>query len=154
MEVSGQLQAPAILPPGNNPGTHWTGGCVDPTPGSEEEEISCSSRIQTPDCPACSIIVIPSDYMTHVKCFLSYTLHNDCSMYGDSDVVMKEELSAEIFMVSFLHTYVRMFQSFHDQHGEIHSDYMKQFHVQGCVITLNSTDGDSKVAETYLGETK
>jgi hypothetical protein len=32
MEVSGQLHAPAALPPGKElPGTHWIGGWVDPT---------------------------------------------------------------------------------------------------------------------------
>ena len=28
MEVSGQLHAPAVLPPGNNAGIHWIGGSV------------------------------------------------------------------------------------------------------------------------------
>jgi hypothetical protein len=32
MEVSGQLHAPAALPPGERaPGTHWIGGWVGPT---------------------------------------------------------------------------------------------------------------------------
>jgi hypothetical protein len=30
MEVSGQLHAPAALPQGKEPGTHWIGGCVGP----------------------------------------------------------------------------------------------------------------------------
>jgi len=30
MEVSGQLHAPATLPSGKEPGTHWMGGWVGP----------------------------------------------------------------------------------------------------------------------------
>jgi hypothetical protein len=30
MEVSGQLHAPAALPPGKASETHWIGGCVGP----------------------------------------------------------------------------------------------------------------------------
>jgi hypothetical protein len=30
MEMSGQHHAPAALPPGQNPDTHWTGGWVGP----------------------------------------------------------------------------------------------------------------------------
>jgi hypothetical protein len=30
MEVSGQLHAPAALPPGENPSTRWIGGWVGP----------------------------------------------------------------------------------------------------------------------------
>jgi hypothetical protein len=30
MEVSGQLHAPAALPPERDPGTHWIGGWVGP----------------------------------------------------------------------------------------------------------------------------
>jgi hypothetical protein len=30
MEVSGQLHAPAALPPGKDPGPHWRGGWVSP----------------------------------------------------------------------------------------------------------------------------
>jgi hypothetical protein len=30
MEVSDQLHAPAALPPGKEPGTHWIGGWVGP----------------------------------------------------------------------------------------------------------------------------
>ena len=30
MKVSGELRAPAALPPKNNPGTHWTGDWVAP----------------------------------------------------------------------------------------------------------------------------
>jgi len=30
MEVGGQLHVPTALPPGKRPGTHFTGGWVDP----------------------------------------------------------------------------------------------------------------------------
>jgi hypothetical protein len=39
MEVSGQLHAPAALPPGEGtPGTHWIGGWVDPKAGPDDVE--------------------------------------------------------------------------------------------------------------------
>jgi hypothetical protein len=39
MEVSGQLHAPAVLPPGEGaPGTHWIGGWVDPRAGLDAVE--------------------------------------------------------------------------------------------------------------------
>jgi hypothetical protein len=39
MEVSGQLHAPAALPPGERaPGTHWIGGWVGPRAVLEAEE--------------------------------------------------------------------------------------------------------------------
>jgi hypothetical protein len=36
--VSVQFQAPAALPPGKIPGTHWIGGWVDPRAGLDEME--------------------------------------------------------------------------------------------------------------------
>jgi hypothetical protein len=37
MEVSGQLDSPAVLPPGKAPrGTHWLGGRVDPKDGLDD----------------------------------------------------------------------------------------------------------------------
>jgi hypothetical protein len=38
LEVSGQLHAPAALPPGKSPGTHFIGGWVDPTAGLDDME--------------------------------------------------------------------------------------------------------------------
>jgi hypothetical protein len=38
MEVSGQLHAPAALPPGKSPGTHFIGGWVEPREGLENME--------------------------------------------------------------------------------------------------------------------
>jgi hypothetical protein len=38
LEVSGQLHAPAALPPGNSPGTHFIGGRVDPRAGLDDME--------------------------------------------------------------------------------------------------------------------
>jgi hypothetical protein len=38
MEVSGQLQAPATLPRGNSPGTHWIGSWVGPKVGLDAVE--------------------------------------------------------------------------------------------------------------------
>jgi hypothetical protein len=37
-EVSGQLHAPAALPPGKSPGTHFIGGWVDPRAGLDDME--------------------------------------------------------------------------------------------------------------------
>jgi hypothetical protein len=36
--VSGQLHAPAALPPGKSPGTHFMGGWVDPRAGLDDME--------------------------------------------------------------------------------------------------------------------
>jgi hypothetical protein len=36
--VSGQLHAPAALPPGKSPGTHFIGGWVDPRAGLDDME--------------------------------------------------------------------------------------------------------------------
>jgi hypothetical protein len=36
--VSGQLHAPAALPPGKRPGTHFIGGWVDPRAGLDDME--------------------------------------------------------------------------------------------------------------------
>ena len=47
MEVSGQVHAPAALPPGKNAGNHWTRGQVNPRggPGSlGQKKIFCSYR--------------------------------------------------------------------------------------------------------------
>jgi hypothetical protein len=39
LEVSGQLHAPAGLPPGERAaGTHWIGGWVDPRAGLDDEQ--------------------------------------------------------------------------------------------------------------------
>jgi len=35
MEVSGQIHAPAALPPGKNLVTHWIGSCVGPSVGTD-----------------------------------------------------------------------------------------------------------------------
>jgi hypothetical protein len=40
LEVSGQLHAPAALPPGKEPpGTHWIGGWLCPRTGLDEVEV-------------------------------------------------------------------------------------------------------------------
>jgi hypothetical protein len=47
MEVSGQLHAPAALPPGKNLVTHWIGSCVGPSAGmdvKDKEELPCLYR--------------------------------------------------------------------------------------------------------------
>jgi hypothetical protein len=36
--VNGQLDAPADLPPGKAPGTHWKEGCVGPRAGLDDVE--------------------------------------------------------------------------------------------------------------------
>jgi hypothetical protein len=38
LEVSGQLHAPAALPPGKSPGNHFIGGWVDPRAGLDDME--------------------------------------------------------------------------------------------------------------------
>jgi hypothetical protein len=51
MEVSGYLHAPAALPAGKNPGTHFIGGSVgsrDGLNGLEEGQISCRRRDSSP----------------------------------------------------------------------------------------------------------
>jgi hypothetical protein len=51
MDVSGQLYAPALLPPGKNPGTHWIEGWVDPSASlyfwRREKHFACNG-ISTP----------------------------------------------------------------------------------------------------------
>jgi len=50
MEVSGQLHAPAPLPPGKNSGTHWTGSRLAPRDGLDVLEKGrnsyCVSRFE------------------------------------------------------------------------------------------------------------
>jgi len=60
MELS-KLHALAILPPGKNPGAHWTGGWVSPTAHLEVHEkiwVSRPCQIQTQDHPACGLVTI------------------------------------------------------------------------------------------------
>jgi hypothetical protein len=57
MEVSGQLHAPAALPPGKAPGARWVGGWVGPRCRQdtvEKVKISCPSRKSSPGRPACT----------------------------------------------------------------------------------------------------
>ena len=54
MEVGGQGQAPAILIPGNGPGTHCTGGWLGPRAGLEIRRKSRPIGIRFPDHPASS----------------------------------------------------------------------------------------------------
>jgi hypothetical protein len=55
MEVSGQLQAPAALPPGErDPGTHWIWGWVGPRAGRDtvsNRKIPSLRRKSKPDYP-------------------------------------------------------------------------------------------------------
>jgi hypothetical protein len=51
MEVSGQLHAPAALPPGiNSPGTYYIGDWVEPKAGLDavDERKSCPAASRTP----------------------------------------------------------------------------------------------------------
>jgi len=51
MEVSGELDAPATLPPAKNPGPQWTQTWVDPTASQvvlEKRIISRSFRVSNP----------------------------------------------------------------------------------------------------------
>jgi hypothetical protein len=61
MEVSGQRHAPAALCPGEKtPGTHWTGGWVDPKAGLVTEargKIICPCRGSNPDRPVVQSVV-------------------------------------------------------------------------------------------------
>jgi hypothetical protein len=55
--VSGQLHAPAALPPGKRPGTHFIGGWVDPRAGLDDMEkwkflAYWDSNSRPPDRPA------------------------------------------------------------------------------------------------------
>jgi hypothetical protein len=60
MEVSGQLHAPAALPPGIAPDTHWIGGCVDPRRNGEEKNSQPRQGIEplNPDRPTRSLVTI------------------------------------------------------------------------------------------------
>ena len=49
MGVSGQLHAPAALPPGKRPGTYCTGGWVDPRAGLDGCEKSRLHRDSIPE---------------------------------------------------------------------------------------------------------
>jgi hypothetical protein len=55
VEASGQLHAPAALPPGKGaPGTHWIGGWVNPRVGLDDEEKTLDptgTRTPTPRSP-------------------------------------------------------------------------------------------------------
>jgi hypothetical protein len=55
MELSGQLNALAALPPGETaPCTYWIGGWVDPRAGLndvDKRKISCPARNRTPPDP-------------------------------------------------------------------------------------------------------
>jgi hypothetical protein len=51
MDVSSQLHAPAALPSGKNPGTHWIGGWVGPRAGLDavvKRKIPSPSRDSNP----------------------------------------------------------------------------------------------------------
>jgi hypothetical protein len=62
MEVSGQLHAAAVLPPGKDPpGTHWIGGCVDPIAGLNvlgTRKKPCPCRESNPGFPARILVTI------------------------------------------------------------------------------------------------
>jgi hypothetical protein len=48
MGVSGQRQAPAVLPLGNRPGTHFTGGWVGPKAGLDGRGKFRPHRVSIP----------------------------------------------------------------------------------------------------------
>jgi hypothetical protein len=52
MGVGGQRHAPAALPPGQRPGTHFTGGWVSPRAGLDGAENFAPIGIRSPDRPA------------------------------------------------------------------------------------------------------
>jgi hypothetical protein len=66
MYVSAKLHAAAVLPAGNNPGTHLTGGWVSPRDGLgvlEEKKSLALTGIRIPKQPARSPVAI-TDYTT------------------------------------------------------------------------------------------
>jgi hypothetical protein len=52
MGVGGQLHAPAALPPGKRPGTHFIGGWLDPGPVWMAVKNLAPTGIRSPDRPA------------------------------------------------------------------------------------------------------
>ena len=59
MEVSGQHHAPAVLPPGKRPGTHWVGSCVGLRAGVDSMKKKNSlgpTGMRTPDRPGCNLV--------------------------------------------------------------------------------------------------
>ena len=54
MRVGGQRHAPATLPPGKRPGTHFIGGWVGPRDGLGGCENLALTEIRSSDSPACS----------------------------------------------------------------------------------------------------
>jgi hypothetical protein len=64
MEVSGQLNAPAALLPENNAGTHriagWVGSIAGLNVSGEEKYVFAVPEFRDPDCPAPSIVAIPT----------------------------------------------------------------------------------------------
>ena len=66
MGVGGQHHVPAVLPPGKRPGTHCTGGWVDPRVGLDWCE-KFPTGIRSPDGPARSESI---DYAIPAPAFL------------------------------------------------------------------------------------
>jgi len=65
MGVGGQRHAPAALPPGKRPGSHFTGGCVGPRAdldGNGKSRPPPPSGIRSADLPACSEVLYRLSY--------------------------------------------------------------------------------------------
>jgi len=79
MGLGGQRHAPATLPPGRRPGTHYTEGWVGPTTGLDRRGKSCPlTRIRPPSRPARIKALYRLRYPgPHVK----RTLHEICHGY-------------------------------------------------------------------------
>jgi hypothetical protein len=82
MGVSGQFHAPATLcTRGKDPGTHWTGGWVDPRAGLDTEatgKILCPCLGSNPFCPVFQVVVRHyTDWATRL--LLHY--QGDCEIY-------------------------------------------------------------------------
>jgi hypothetical protein len=60
-EVSCQLHALAVLPPGKDPGTHWIGGWVDPRAGLDNvrRENFCPHRDSNSDASVVQPVASP-----------------------------------------------------------------------------------------------
>ena len=68
--MSGELQAPAALSPGKDPGTHCTGGCVGPRAGLdglEKRNSLFSTEIRTPEVTAHSLVNVPTTLTRFIK---------------------------------------------------------------------------------------
>jgi hypothetical protein len=98
LEVNGQIQAPAALPPRKAPDTHWIGGWVDPRAGLDDVEkrkfLNLSGLELRPfDCPSRSQSLYRLRYPASHK-----------------EVIIKLSHGVSCFQMTFLYHAVALFE--------------------------------------------